>query len=44
MLPGHVRRAGVAFPAQMRRCVIVVVVKQLLTADLCFLILKKHTR
>lgn len=44
MLPGLVRRAGVAVPAQMQRCVIVVIVGPLLTDALCFLILEKQTR
>lgn len=44
MLPGLVRRIRVAIPTQMQRCVIVVVIGQLLTDALCFLILEKHTR
>lgn len=44
MLPRLVRRAGMAIPTQMQRCVIVVVLGQLLTDALCFLILEKHPR
>lgn len=44
MLSGLVKVAGMAVPAQMQKCVIVVVVGQLLTDALCFLILEKHTR
>lgn len=37
MFPGLIRRAAGALPTQMQRCVIVVVVGQLLTDALCFL-------